>query len=65
MEAMYVGKPEDDPADFSNFEEWFKDVYPDNLLLNNEKTHDTFYDKLLSQVGARVQLKIWGLVKLC
>ena len=59
IEAMYIGKPEDDSADFNNFEDWFKEVYPDKLVVNIENTHDTFLDKLLSQVGVNVQPRIW------
>ena len=62
IEAMYIGKPEDDSADFNNFEDWFKEVYPDKLVMNTENTHDTFLDKLLSQVGVNVQPRIWWLI---
>ncbi len=49
MTALYVGTAEDD-GDYNNLDDWFKDVYPQNLYASNEKTFDTFYDKLLNQV---------------
>ena len=49
--ALYAGREEDDSSDFQSFDEWFKEVYPNNLLESTEKKFDTFLDKLLSQVN--------------
>ncbi len=50
VNALYIGKAEDDDGDFNSFDEWFKTAYPDNLVESSETVYDTFFDKLLSQV---------------
>ena len=57
MNALYVGTA-DDEGDFTGLDDWFKDVYPNNLIDSNEHTFDTFYDKLLDQV--KNTFKIWN-----
>jgi len=47
--VMYVGTPEDGD-DINSFDEFFKDVYPDNIVSQTDNTFDTFLQKLLSQV---------------
>ena len=49
MTALYVGRAEDE-GDFTGLDDWFKHVYPDNLIGSSEQTFDTFFDKLLNQV---------------
>ena len=38
--ALYAGREEDDSSDFQSFDEWFKEVYPNNLLESTEKKFD-------------------------
>ena len=51
VNALYVGRPEDDEGDFNSFDDWFKTAYPDKLVESTETVYDTFFDKLLSQVS--------------
>lgn len=64
IEALFVGREEDDSADFHGFDKWFKDTYPVNLIESSETTFDTFLEKLLAQVCSNlVHLLIFYCVK--
>ncbi len=47
--VMYVGTS-DDGDDINSFDDFFKDIYPENLIDRSDKTFDTFYQKLTNQV---------------
>jgi hypothetical protein len=49
--ALYIGTAEDE-GDYNNLDDWFKGVYPENLIASSKQTFDTFFDKLLNQVGS-------------
>lgn len=48
--VMYVGTPEDGD-DINSFDDFFKEIYPDNLIDRSDKTFDTFFQKLTNQVA--------------